>query len=388
MSLFFNRAADLAGVLTATGVRPRVASSSTASVTSETALRSSAVWACLRLRADLVSTTPLDTFRRVNGVQVETPKPLLLVSPDGHGIEEWLYSSQFDLDRFGNAFGIVTERDGLGFPSRVDLVPAQDVTVVVRKGALDHYMITGTRYDPRDVWHERQYTTSGLAVGLSPIAYAAYSIGTYLSAQEFALDWFGNGAIPSGHLRHTLAPTVDDATATAVKARFKSAVQGRDIFVTGRDWEYEMQDVPANTTMFLEEMKYGVADACRFLGVPGDMIDAESSTGAITYANVTQRNLQLLTVNLGPVYVRRESAFSRAMPSPRYAKFNTDALLRMDPQSRSTKLIAEINGRLIAPSEAREIENRPPFTPEQVAEFAQMFGDPNRNPQPKVGVPA
>jgi phage portal protein BeeE len=49
-------------------------------VTPDSALRHSAVWACLRLRADLVSTMPVDVFRRVNGVQVEVPKPPVLIN--------------------------------------------------------------------------------------------------------------------------------------------------------------------------------------------------------------------------------------------------------------------------------------------------------------------
>jgi HK97 family phage portal protein len=345
------------------------------SVTSDTALRHSAVWACLRLRADLVSTTPLDVFRRVAGVQVEMVKPRLLVSTGGDRVDvnEWLYSSQFDLDRFGNAFGVITERDGLGFPQRIDLVEASSVTVCVEKGNLSHYRIGNRDYDPRDIWHEKQFTSSGLHVGLSPIMYAAYSIGTYLSAQEFALDWFDSGAAPTGHLRNTLKPKLDRKEAETVKATFKNATAKRDIFVTGRDWEYAMSAVPANTTMFLEEMKYGIGDVCRFLGTPGDLIDAETGASNVTYANVTQRNLQLLVMNLGPAYNRRERALSRALPSERYAKFATDALLRMDPDARSKKLLAEVAGRLLAPSEARELENRPPFTDSQLAEFDRLW---------------
>src|SRR4051812_6961128 len=175
-----------------------------AHVTNETALRHSAVWACLRLRANLVSTMPVDLFRRVNSVQVEVPKPKVLVTPGGDRVDmqEWLYSSQFDLDRAGNSFGLITERDGLGFPSRIDLLSLGDVSVVVKGGELVKYRIGGNLVDPSLVWHERQYTVSGLHVGLSPVAYAAWSIGEYLSIQEFALEWFGNSTVPSGHLRN------------------------------------------------------------------------------------------------------------------------------------------------------------------------------------------
>jgi len=360
-------------------IPPRSSTSAgSVSVTADTAMRHSAVWACLRLRADLISTLPLDVFRRVDGVQVEVPRPPFLVSPDGGAWSSWMYASQMDLDRYGNTFGVISARDGAGLPTRVDLVDAASVTVRAVDGRVTEYRIGSTTYAPAQVWHERQYVVPGLAVGLSPLAYAAWSIGGYLSAQQFALDWFASGAAPTGHLRNT-ARTVDPDQADRYKSRFKAAVANRDVLVTGNDWEFTMAEVPASTTQFLDTMRYGVSDVARFLGVPSDLIDGEVSTGSITYANVTQRNLQLLVMNLGPAIVRREEALTAALPRPRFVKLNTDALLRMDPASRSTMLLAQVAGRVLAPSEARALDNRAPFTPEQVAEFDTLFG---RTPAP------
>lgn len=373
--LFANRELTLAGALEAVG-RSMRSSRATPVVNGQTALRHSAVWACLRLRADLISSMPIDTYRRVAGIQTEVPKPPLLVTPDGNGIEEWMYSTQVDLDRYGNCFGIITERDANGLPKRIDLVPASEVTVRATGAIPSEYQVAGKTYQPEQVWHERQYTAPGLPVGLAPITYAAWSIGTYLSAQDFALGWFTSDAAPAGHLKNTLKPTIGTDEAAEVKARWKASIADRDVFVTGRDWEYTMNAVPANSVMFLDEMKYGISDVCRFFSVPGDMIDAETSTGSITYANVTQRNLQLLILNIGPAVIRREKALSRALPDARFAKLNTDAVLRMDPQTRSTVLGQQVRDRLIAPSEARALDNRPPFTDAEYAEFVRLFGKP------------
>jgi phage portal protein BeeE len=68
--------------------------------------------------------------------------------------------------------------------------------------------------------------------------------------------------------------TINPKEALIAKERYKAAVANRDLFVHGADWEYDMISVPANESQFLETMNYGVADVCRFLGVPGDMIDA------------------------------------------------------------------------------------------------------------------
>jgi hypothetical protein len=124
---------------------------------------------------------------------------------------------------------------------------------------------------------------------------------------------------------------------------------------------------------------------CRFLGVPGDMIDAGAGRRAITYANITQRNLQLLIMNLGPGGHRREKALRSCCRQPRYVKLNTDALLRMDLKSRydGYKVAIDRSGSS-TPSEARELEDRAPFTPEQIDEFKTLFpqGDsaPATNP--------
>jgi phage portal protein BeeE len=116
------------------------------------------------------------------------------------------------------------------------------------------------------------------------------------------------------------------------------------------------------------------------------MIDAESSTGSITYANVTQRNLQLLIMNLNPILRRRESAFSRKLlPQPRYMRFNRAALLEMDLAGRYAAYKVGIDGRWIVPSEVRQLEDRPPFTPEQLAEFAVFSKTPTPPPTGATG---
>jgi hypothetical protein len=59
-------------------------------------------------------------------------------------------------------------------------------------------------------------------------------------------------------------------------------------------------------------------------------------------------------------------------PQPRYVKLNAAALLRLDPASRADMIKTQIDGRWLAPSEARELEDRAPFTPAQIAEFDEL----------------
>ncbi|MET9411279.1 phage portal protein [Streptomyces sp. NPDC002935] len=364
-------------------------------VTNDSALRQSAVWACLRLRADLVSSFPIDVYRRVQGLQVEVPTPPVLVTPGGSevGIKEWMYSTEFDLDRAGNCFGIITERsgvigpDGRGLPGRIDLAELGQVTVRANGSQITKFKIGGKEYDPWDVWHEKQYTVAGFPLGLSPVAYAAWSIEASLNAQQFARDWFAAGIVPSGTLKN-VNKTIDKKDARAVKDGFRAAVSNGDVFVHGVDWEYKPVQAVTQQSQFIEAQQYSNGDIARFFGCPGDLIDAAVSGSSVTYANISQRNLQFLIMNLGPAVGRREDTFSRKLVSnPRYVKLNTDAMLRMDPETRARVIGAQITSRTLAPSEARALDERPPFTEDQLAEFDRLFGSRSVPAQPTTAVP-
>lgn len=361
MSLLFNRSQSWPNPTQMVAERTS-ARSGGRRVDRKRALQQSVTWACLRLRADLISTMPVDVFRKINGVQFEVPKPPVFVKPGGGRMlwNEWMYATQFDLDSCGNTFGIIRARDGLGLPAVIELVEAGTVTVASKNGVVT-YKIGGKEYTEFEIWHERQFVVAGFPLGLSPIAHAAMSLLGYLSAQEFANDWFTNSAVPSGHLKNT-ARTLKRRESLRAKASFKAAVQSGDVWVSGQDWEYKVFNASASEASFIATLNASEKAACRFLGVPADMVDVDTATGSVTYANVTQRNLQLLIVNIGPAVVRREAAFTEGLlPVERYAKLNPAALLRMDLKGRYDSYKVGIDGEWLLIDEVRKLEDMPPI---------------------------
>lgn len=343
-------------------------------VDADTALKQSAVWAALRIRANLVSSLPCDVYRKAAGFNVPVPTPPVLVSPDGEQeLPEWLWATQFDLDRFGNVFGLITERDGFGLPARIELVATMDVTVRARGSKVLFYRIAGTRYEVDEVWHERQYRMAGYPVGLNVMEQAAGTIGGYLSAQRFALDFYRAGGMPAGVLKNTEQEIPNPADIDKAKAMFRAATTNRDIFVTGKDWDWSPAESDAAASAYLEELKWGSADVARWFDVPADLIDAAMSGQSITYANIGQRQTQLLVDHIGPAVGRRERSLGRLTPKPRYVKLNSDAMLRMDPETRARVLLADVAGRVRTVSEVRALYDLGPLTPEDKAEFAELF---------------
>jgi HK97 family phage portal protein len=359
-------------------------------VNDDSALRQSAVWACIRLRADHMSTLPVDVFRDFDGLAVEVNRAPIFDLPDGPAWpwHYWAWASQSDLDRTGNAVGIIRERNGMGLPSRIELANTRDTSVRIKDGRVT-WRIGDKEYGAGEIWHERQFPVSGMILGLSPVAYAAWSIGEAMSMQEFALKWFGQGGVPRARLSNT-QKTIKPEDAVAIKERWRSSVQGGDLFVTGNDWEYKLIQAEYAGMEFIEGRKMAIPDIARYFGCPADMIDGASSGGSsnINYANITQKNLQFLVHHLGPSIIRREHNWSRGLlPQPKYVKLNTDALLRMDPESREQTIRSQLESFQITVTEARELNNRAPYTAAQKAEAKEYFLKTVPAPRPTAPAP-
>lgn len=377
MSLFFprRRSADLGPFVPAPG-------SAELAYGGDRSLRVSAAWAARRLRADLVSTLPRDVFRRLpDGRAAEVAKPPLFQRPSSlFSWSEWMYASQMDLDTHGNAFGIVTSWGSDQLPRQVELMSAADWSVRSVNG-VPEYRHRGQLVPTREVWHERQYVVPGMVVGLSPVAYAAMSLDHNLSAQEFALSWFKSGAAPSGVLRNRDRELTADV-AKVMKDRFRVATQRREPFVAGSDWEWTAADASGSDAKFLDAMGATTVDIARFFGVPADLIDGAVSGQSVTYANITERMLNFLVVNLGPAVARREAVLTdRALSSPRFAKLNVKALLRMDPKSEVEQLGMGIKSRIMTPDEARAILDREPLSEADYQQFDRLFARAGAEPQ-------
>lgn len=386
MSLLRPRAATLAGHAEIVGRSLRTGGGQ--HVRTSEARRQSVVWAAQRLRADLISLMPVDVYRPSAGAGINVPvaTPKVLQTPDevadGHpqSIGEWIYASQVALDSAGNSFGVIRQVDAFGLPARIELVDPDEVTARVKGRKIVTYWINGERHEPRHIWHERQFVAPGLPIGLSPITHAAMQLSGGLSAQQFAIDWFANGAVPSGVLQNG-KKTLNDGESRVIKRRFKASVETGDVLVVGNDWTYSPVQAKASESAFLEQMGYSDLAQTRFFGVPADLVDVHVDASAtINYANITQRNLQLLVMNLGAAIKRREDALSRVVPGNRFVKLNRDAILAMDPKSRAELFEIQIRSRTRTPDQVRAIEDLQPLAEADYSQFDRLW--PPRTPSP------
>lgn len=362
-------------------------------VTTTTAMQQSVIWASISLHAGLESMMPLDVFRLIDGVKANVPPPQVLATPssfaDGHpdSIADWLYARRAALKQSGNCFGEITAVDGAGKPAQIQLIPTDDVRIRIKNYRIVEYRFGRTVMEARKVWHSRDNLLAGVPVGLSPIAHAMLTLQTSVSATEFMADWFAGGATPGAHLKNT-NKVLKKGESAAVKARFRQSVGNGDVFVTGSDWEYKPISAKAAESGWLEAINASAVDLCRFMDTPANMIDvAANGSARITYQNLTQANLDFMVTRMGPALKRTDDELTAITPSPRFVRLNRNALLAMDPTTAAELLKVQIESRTRTPNEARQIDDRPPLTEADYAEFDRLFGSKNQNPTPK-GLPA
>lgn len=210
--------------------------------------------------------------------------------------------------------------------------------------------------------------------------------------QQFALDWFSGGAVPKARLHNTKRQldSKPDATgsneARRIKDRYMASVANGDIFVHGADWEIDFMSAQTMGTEWLEGRRAGLGDISRYFGVPLDLIEAAiSAPGSITYQSALQRNLQFLIINLQPAVTKRERNLSRLLPRPRFVKFNTNALLRMDPETQAKVIDMRIKNRTLTNTQARALYDDPPLTQAEIDEFNMIYGPPKTAPAAAPG---
>lgn len=337
-------------------------------VDSDTAMRHSAVWASVNLLSRTVSRMPVDVFRRdAAGRRIEVIAPSIVANPDpAPQITARLWRRQIMVSWLlrGNAYGWVVAEDRNGWPAKVEILNPDRVHAQWFGEGPVTWRVNGR---PVSLWQEGgqllcwpAYVSPGCPIGLSPIRYAAESIGLGLAAQEFGARFFGDGAHPTSAV--TLdTPVVTDEQAEIVKRRVLDSMNGsREPIVLGSAAKFSQLQVAPNESQFLETIGANVADIARWFGVAPEMIGG-SSGDSNTYSNVESQQVGFLVFSLDDWAVQLEDILTELLPRPQYVRLNPGALLRTTTKTRYETHASGLAAGWLLPDEVRELEERPPL---------------------------
>lgn len=336
------------------------------SVTQDKSLALSAVYACVRLISDTISTLPVDQYIRDNGQRrpyrpreewVQNPNSL---HPRTTFYQQILVSLLLD----GNAFihimrnddGSVFELDVLN-PTKVEPVMVNNQLAYRYQGPEANMML-----DRSEVLHITELLLPGSLRGVSRIEAAKESLGLSMALQEYAATFFGNGSYAGGVLEVPGDPNADQLKQMidAWEGRHRGLKRSNRPAVLYGGAKFVPTTIDPSDSQLLEERQFAVEEVARIFRVPLFALGV-STPGAVSYASVEQQQLHFLTHTIQPVVAVLEDSLSTLLVDRRtFIKFNLSSLVRSDLATRTAAYSSALAAGYMSINDVRSLEDLAP----------------------------
>lgn len=350
-----------------------ISSLSGQTVTPDSALQLSAVWACTRLIAETISTLPLSMYERTSaGKRVARQHPLHMVihdQPNDRSTASVFWESAVAAMLLrGNAMA-----EKLVAGSRIiglAFLDPRRLTCSARGDGSKEWRYTEKNGRQRVIQADRIWSIPGFSLdgecGVSVIRYGANVFGAAQAAGEAANKTFANGLMPTTYFKMERILTKEQrAEFRTNMADITGAINaGKSPLLEG-GMTADFIGIDPSDAQLLESRGFSVEEICRWFRVPPFMVGhSEKSTSWGT--GIEQQMIGFLTFTLAPWLRRIEQAISKDLLSPAerqryYPKFSVEGLLRADSAARSAFYTAMVNNGVLTRDEVRELEDREPM---------------------------
>lgn len=344
-------------------------------VDEQSSMRLSAVYACVRVLSESLAGLPLQMFKETGEGSKEKAidhplYKLLYLEPNpemtSYSFRETLMTH---LLLWGNAYAQIVRNGKQEIVGLYPLMPNRMKIDRDENGELYYEYQTSSdeahtmqgnlvRLSRHDVLHIPGLGYDGI-LGYSPIAMAKNAIGAALATEEYGATFFKNGANPSGIL--TMPGTVKDPE--KIRESWNNGFGGSGnsgkVAILEEGMTYSAISVSPEQAQFLETRKFQVDEICRIFNVPPHMVaDLEHAT----FSNIEQQSLNFVIYSLRPWMLRWEQSLQRCLLTEdekcRYFfKFNANALLRGDYQSRMNGYSTGIQNGIYSINDVRALED-------------------------------
>lgn len=348
------------------------------SVTVDTAMTLSAVWSCVRLISETISTLPLPVYRK-DASGRKTPANDHPLYPILHDQPNWdMTAAEFwecmvaMMCLWGNAYALKTYSPAGRLTALDPLRPDWMSVKRNRAGRIIYrYHDPDVRGDPPEyteeqILHLKGFGTNGLT-GMSPITYARHSFGNAMAVEESVGSTFRNMVRPSGVLTtdQILTKAQNDLYADKLAEKFSGVVNSGKVMTLQAGFKFQPISMPPEDAQMLETRGFHIEEVCRWFRVPPFMIGhTEKVTSWGT--GLEQQMTGFLVFALRPYLTRIEQAIRKSLISPLEARiisaeFNLEGLLRADSHGRAEFYTAMVTNGIYTRNEVRSKENMPPL---------------------------
>jgi len=331
-------------------------SASGQNVTADSALRVSAVYACVKVLAETIASLPLMLYERVGeGKQAQPDHPLYdLVHSAPNDFQtsfEWREVLVAHNCLKGNSLCQKVETGSGELLQLIPLNPSNFTIARTEAGVTTYEYKEGgqSKFFPSDkVWHVRNMPISCTynddlpegVWGASPIRIARDTIGLSLSADDYGSRFFSNMASVGLNAKFPAGVKLSENAREFLKNSLAEYAKPENKFksiITEDGGELKPISMSNEDSQFLESRQFGVEEICRIFRVPPIMVGHPTNT--MTFASAEQIFLAFTMFTIRPWCVRLEQSMNRWLLSAKdrpklFFEFNLSGLLRGDIKSR------------------------------------------------------
>lgn len=339
-------------------------------VTTETATQIAAVYGCVGLLADSVSSLPiraLDKPATVNTAK-ELTLPKWLERPyEQVSLTDWLVSFVWSLALRGNFFGQILDRDNLGFPTQImpldpDAVRPEIIRESPERWRIQWY-VGGDPIPYDDLFHVRYQSMPGVLLGLNPIEVMKYSFGLAHVMDVHAEQTYGNSADPRGVIQTKRELTEDSAA--KLKSSWDSAHQG--VFQSGKtavldnEAEFKAISISPADQQLLEARKWSAEEIAGIIfRVPPHMVGLNERSTSFG-RGIEQQERTFVQNTLSGYLTRASRSLTECLPDGQFIDFDIRHRIRGDSLQRAEVAYKMILCGAWMPDDGRETFDMPPL---------------------------
>lgn len=382
-----------------------VSSAAGETVSTETAIRLTAVWRAVRLLSETDASLPLFVFERKEGRRgpiraKDHPVTVLLHSQPNPNMTAFTFREfmKASVVLRGNAYAAI-RRNVLGDPVELwPLLPQRVEPKVDRNGELQY--LVKLKDGQREMWEKENILhVPGLGFdgisGRSVISVARDSLGLGIALQKFGSSLFKQGR-PAGVLTTAGTGKVEPKEKDNLSASFLAMAKGTGIPILDRGLKYEKIGIDPEDAQFLESRKLQVTEVARIFGIPPHLLyDLERAT----FTNIEHQGLEFVTYTVRPWCIRFEMEYDRKLLRPEergrfYTGHVMAGLLRGDMAATGAFFSQMVQNGMFSPNDCLELLDRPDFGPEGDMHFVNgnmvpigLAGKNLKKPAEKLSAP-
>lgn len=345
-------------------------SASGMNVTADTAMRVTAVFRCVALRAQTLASLPLTVERNLSdgGHDIAPNHPLfpvLAYQPNKWQTSfEWREMMEAHFCLRGACYSEILSTGGRAVDELIPLHPdrVRPFRTADGKLAFEYFPLNGqSRVILQDEMFYLHLMTSDGVTPISPITMHREAVGLAMATEEHGARLFSNGARPGGILKMA-GRLKDDDSRKRLRESWKDVHGGVEnshrVAVLEDGLEWQTIGMTSEDAQFLETRNLQISEICRIFGVPPHKVGELTRS---TNNNIEHQGIEWVTDTVRPQAIRWEQALQRDLFSGRRthsAMFDLDGLMRGDSTARAAFNASAVQNGYMSRNEVRRNEGR------------------------------